>query len=145
MCVPTLPWRKWVVKFPRVQQLVLVLFPQICFSRCQARFWHFCRNTPDSTKENAKNTCCSLASYLGYFWVHLRYNKPRNWCNNAITYCEVLAFCTKVFPHWASRGAGSPNVNLGPPNISETKAIKLKLKAPSDIVKYSPWVQKFFC
>jgi len=42
-------------------------------------------------------------------------------------------------------GVGPPNVNLGPPNISENKrARKLKLKTPLDIVKYSPRVQKFF-
>ena len=42
-------------------------------------------------------------------------------------------------------GAGPPNVNLGPPNISErTIARKLKLKMPLDIVKYSPQLQKIF-
>ena len=41
-------------------------------------------------------------------------------------------------------GVGTPSVNLGPPNISEnTRARKLKLKMPLDIVKYSLWVQKF--
>jgi len=30
--VPTLPGQKWIVKFPRVQQLILVLFPQYFFS-----------------------------------------------------------------------------------------------------------------
>ena len=39
-----------------------------------------------------------------------------------------------------------PNVNLGPPNISEsTRARKLKLKTQLDIVKYSIWVLHFFC
>ena len=39
--------------------------------------------------------------------------------------------------------AGPPNVNLGPPNISESKkARKLKLKTPLDIVTFSPRVQK---
>ena len=43
------------------------------------------------------------------------------------------------------RGVGPPSVHLGPPNISEnTRARKLKLKMPLDIVKYSPRVQKFF-
>jgi len=42
------------------------------FFHFQAKFWHFCRNTP---KENVKNTYCSLASYL------LLSSKPRNWCN----------------------------------------------------------------
>ena len=42
-------------------------------------------------------------------------------------------------------GVGPPSVNLGPPNISESKrARKLKLKTPLDIVKYSPRVQKNF-
>ena len=42
-------------------------------------------------------------------------------------------------------GVGPPSVNLGPPNISvNTRARKLKLKKPLDIVKYSPRVQKFF-
>jgi len=39
--------------------------------------------------------------------------------------------------------AGPPNVNLGPPKISETsRARMLKLKTQLDIVKYSLWVQK---
>jgi len=42
-------------------------------------------------------------------------------------------------------GIGPPSLNLGPPNISESKrARKLKLKTPLDIVKYSPRVQKKF-
>ena len=42
-------------------------------------------------------------------------------------------------------GVGPPNVNLGPPNILESKRDrKLKLKTPLDIVKYSPRVQKNF-
>ena len=42
-------------------------------------------------------------------------------------------------------GVGPPSVNLGHPNISESKiARKLKLKTPYDIVKYSPRVQKNF-
>ena len=42
-------------------------------------------------------------------------------------------------------GVGPPSVNLGPPNISESKrAKKLKLKTPLDIVTYSPGVQKKF-
>ena len=41
------------------------------------------------------------------------------------------------------RGVWPPSVNLGPPNISEhTRARKLKLKTPLDIVKYSPRIQK---
>jgi len=50
---------------------------------------------------------------------------------------------------WVNRGrqggVGPPSVDLGPPNISEnTRARKLKLKTPLDIVKYSPRVQKNF-
>ena len=42
-------------------------------------------------------------------------------------------------------GVGPPSVNLGPPNISESKRPrKLKLKTPLDIVTYSPRVQKNF-
>jgi len=42
-------------------------------------------------------------------------------------------------------GVGPLSVNLGPPNISEnTRARKLKLKTPLDIVKYSPGVKKIF-
>ena len=43
----------------------------------------------------------------------------------------------------ASRGRRALGVNLGPPNISEnTRARKLKLKTPLDILTYSPGVQK---
>ena len=42
-------------------------------------------------------------------------------------------------------GVGTPSVNLGPPNISESKrARKLKLKTPFDIITYSPVIQKKF-
>jgi len=42
-------------------------------------------------------------------------------------------------------GVEPPSVNLGLPNISEnTRARKLKLKRPFNIVKYSPRVQKYF-
>ena len=52
-----------------------------------------------------------------------------------------------AFQNFYARGpmgsAGSPNVNLGPPNISVSKRVrKLKLKTPLDIVTYSPRVQK---
>jgi len=44
---------------------------------------------------------------------------------------------------WRPGGAGPPNVNLGPPDISDTTtARKLNLKIPLDMVKYSHWVQK---
>ena len=54
-----------------------------------------------------------------------------------------------AFQNFYARGppgsAGPPNVNLGPPNISESKsARKLKLKTPLDMVTYSPRVQKKF-
>ena len=40
-------------------------------------------------------------------------------------------------------GTGPPNVNLGPPKISETtRATMLKLKTQLDIVKYTLWVKK---
>ena len=46
---------------------------------------------------------------------------------------------------FSDRGVGPPSVNLGPPNISESKRDrKLKLKTPYDIVTYSPGVQKNF-
>jgi len=35
-----------------------------------------------------------------------------------------------------------PNVNLGPPHISESTARKLNLKMPLDVLKYPFWVQK---
>ena len=42
-------------------------------------------------------------------------------------------------------GVGPASVNLGPPNISESKrARKLKLKTPLDIVTYSPRGRKKF-
>ena len=42
-------------------------------------------------------------------------------------------------------GVGPPSVNLGPPNILESKkARKLKLKTPLVIVTYSPRLQKKF-
>ena len=51
----------------------------------------------------------------------------------------------KIFPLEAFGGTGSPNVYLGPPNISKTPtARKLKLKTQLDVVKYSLPVQKFF-
>ena len=58
-------------------------------------------------------------------------------------YCEVLALGTKISPLGVSRGVGPSSVNLGPPNISESKRVrKLKLKTPLDIVNYSPGVKK---
>jgi len=50
----------------------------------------------------------------------------------------------KKFPLGDVQGHSSPNVNLGPPKISETTRAKmLKLKTQLDIVKYSIWEQKF--
>ena len=51
---------------------------------------------------------------------------------NAIRYGKVLALGTKNVSTIGRRteGTGSPSVNLGPPNISEsTRARKLKLKS----------------
>ena len=43
----------------------------------------------------------------------------------------------------ASRGAGPTNVNLGPPDTSETtRARKLNLKILLGMVKYPLWVRK---
>ena len=57
----------------------------------------------------------------------------------------MLALGTKKFPLGGGQGGtGPPNVNLGPPKISETTGAKmLKLKTQLDIVKYSVFVQKF--
>jgi len=58
--------------------------------------------------------------------------------------------CTKIYPLGGVQracpwGAGPVNVNLGHPNISESKrARKLKLKMPLDIVTFSPRVHKNF-
>ena len=68
-----LPWRKRIVKFPRVQQLILVLFPQIFFTSCLILTF-FCRNIPE---KNVKNRRCSWLDT--YCWVPLSYNRPRNW------------------------------------------------------------------
>ena len=39
-------------------------------------------------------------------------------------------------------GTGPPNLNIGPPKISETTGVRmLKLKTQLDIVKYSLWVK----
>ena len=51
----------------------------------------------------------------------------------------------KLSARWRPGDVGPPGVNLGPPNISESKsARKLKLKMPLDIVHYSHRVQNFF-
>jgi len=60
LCVPTLPWRICIVKCPRVQQLIVVLFQQTFFV-LKPNFDISCRNTPE---ENVKNIRYSLASYL---------------------------------------------------------------------------------
>ena len=58
-----------------------------------------------------------------------------------VTYSPRLQ---KKFPlGGVQRGTEPPNVNLGPPKISETtRARMLKLKTQLDIVKYSLWVKK---
>jgi len=44
---------------------------------------------------------------------------------------------------WRPGGAGPPNVNLGPLiSRKTTRARKLNLKIPVDMVKYPLWVQK---
>ena len=48
----------------------------------------------------------------------------------------------RAFQNFSARGrpggVGAPSVNLGPPNISESKrARKLKLKTPFDIITYA--------
>ena len=64
---------------------------------------------------------------------------------NAVRHSNVLASGTKNFPLGGVQGGtGPPNVNLGPPKISETtRARMLKLKRQLDMVKYSLCVQKF--
>jgi len=62
---------------------------------------------------------------------------------NAIRHSKVLASGAKIFPLGAYRGHRAPNVNLGPPEISETtRARMLKIKTQLDIVKYSLYVKK---
>jgi len=64
---------------------------------------------------------------------------------NAIRHSKVLASGAKIFPLGAYRGHRAPNVNLGPPEISETtRARMLKIKTQLDIVKYSLYVKKKF-
>ena len=64
---------------------------------------------------------------------------------NYIDIGKYLCACQIFSARGPTWGAGPPNVNLGPPNISEsTRARKLKLKMPLDIVKYSPRVQNVF-
>ena len=47
------------------------------------------------------------------------------------------------FPLGGIQGCRAPNVNFGPPDISETtRARKLNLKIPLDMVKYPLWIQK---
>jgi len=70
---------------------------------------------------------------------------------NGATKLEIYSYLDigkylRVFQNFYVRGSlesvGPPNVNLAPPNISESKrARKLKLKTPLDIVTYSPRVQ----
>jgi len=58
-------------------------------------------------------------------------------------YRQVLGVCKKFSVRGRPGAEESPNVNLGPPDISETtRARKLNLKIPLDMVKYSFWVHK---
>jgi len=58
---------------------------------------------------------------------------------------KFLLWVQKFFRYGRRGGAGPPNVNLGPPNISETTTDrKLNLKIPLDMVQYPLWVQNFF-
>ena len=57
---------------------------------------------------------------------------------------KYLRACQNFSARGPPGSAGPPNVNLGPPNNSESKRDrKLKLKTELDIAKYSLWVQKF--
>jgi len=56
-----------------------------------------------------------------------------------------LGVCPNFSARELSGGRRAPNVNLGPPIISETtRARKLKLKTQLDVLKYSLWLPKFF-
>jgi len=55
---------------------------------------------------------------------------------------KYLGVYKKFSARGTSGGAGPLNVNLGPPDISQTRARKLNLKMPLDMVKYPFWVQK---
>ena len=57
----------------------------------------------------------------------------------------MLASGTIFSARGRSGGADPPNLNLGPPIISEsTTARKLKLKLRLDMAKYLLWLQEFF-
>ena len=64
---------------------------------------------------------------------------------NAIRHSKVLASGTKNLPLGGVQGGTAPpNLNMGPPKISETtRGRMLKLKTQLDIVKYSLYVKKF--
>ena len=58
------------------------------------------------------------------------------------TQLDIVKYSLWVKKNSPLGGVRPPSVNLGPPNISESKrARKLKLKTPYDIVTYSPGVQ----
>jgi len=64
---------------------------------------------------------------------------------NYIDIGKYLCVCQNFSARGPPGSAGPPNVNLRHTNVSEsTRARKLKLKTPLDIVKYSPRVQIFF-
>ena len=63
---------------------------------------------------------------------------------NYIDIGKYLCAFQNVYARGPPGSAGPPNVNLGPPKISETTGVRmLKLKTQSDIVKYSLWVKNF--
>jgi len=78
-----------------------------------------------------------------YSYILYRYRQVLG-CQNFFARCGKVLILGTIFPaRWRPGGAGPPNVNLGPPDISETTtARKLNLKIPLDMVKYPLWVQK---
>ena len=56
---------------------------------------------------------------------------------------KYLGLCQNFSARGVRKAQGPPNVHLGPPIISETtRARKLNLRIPLDMVKYPFWVQK---
>ena len=67
MWVSTLPWQKWIVKFPRVQQPVLILFSQ--------------------------NLLCSRSRHCTCEWVHIEDNSS----SSCLSCLVLLVFLTLFF------------------------------------------------
>jgi len=67
MWVSTLPWQKWIVKFPRVQQPVLILFSQ--------------------------NLLCSRSRHCTREWVHIEDNSS----SSCLSCLVLLVFLTLFF------------------------------------------------